>query len=134
MKNIDKKDLLVEEWLKKAEDDRLFAQAIMQDENAPPSGVCFHAQQMAEKLLKAFIVYHSQRYPRIHPVDALWELCYKLDVGFQKVKEEAAFLTKFYIETRYPGDYPDFTKDDAQKAYDAALRIKEFVLKNIDMV
>jgi hypothetical protein len=37
-------------------------------------------------------------------------------------------LNRYYIETRYPGDYPAFTMDEARAAFDAALRVKDFVL------
>lgn len=44
---------------------------------------------------------------------------------------EAKFLTDFYVTTRYPGDYPEFTWRDAETAYEAAQRVKEFVLKKL---
>lgn len=36
-------------------------------------------------------------------------------------------LNRYYIETRYPGDYPESTLADAQKAYGSATKIKAFV-------
>ena len=46
-------ELQAEEWLKKVTDDRLFAASILKHRDAPPSGVCFHAQQVAEKSFDA---------------------------------------------------------------------------------
>jgi len=40
-------------------------------------------------------------------------------------------LTTYYFETRYPGDYPEFSWQDAEQAYDAAKKIKKFVLEKI---
>ena len=47
------------------------------------------------------------------------------------LSNEANLLNQFYIETRYVGDYPDFSWEDAEKAYEAAKKIKEFVLREI---
>lgn len=47
------------------------------------------------------------------------------------LKEGLKILNRYYIETRYPGDYPEFTLKDAQEALDAALKVKEFTEKNI---
>ncbi len=39
---------------------------------------------------------------------------------------------KLYIEARYPGDFPEgFSWRDAQEAFDAAMRVKDFVLSKI---
>ncbi len=40
-------------------------------------------------------------------------------------------LNRYYIKTRYPGDYPEFNEDDAKEAFESALEIEEFVLKII---
>ena len=49
----------------------------------------------------------------------------------QYLKDDAVFLNTFYIETRYPGDYPAFFTKEAKQAYEAALRVKVFVLDKI---
>lgn len=33
---------------------------------------------------------------------------------------------------RHPGDYPEFSMKDAKEAYEAALRVKDFVLEKIE--
>lgn len=125
------KELLVEEWIKKAHDDELYAKSILTHRDAPANGVCFMSQQMAEKLLKAFLVFKKKWFPKIHPTDRLWKLCNELDASFENIKKEAVFLTGFYAQTRYPGDYPDFSWEDAEKAFDSAIKIKEFVIERI---
>ena len=125
------KDLQVEEWLKKAHDDELNARSILTHRDGTPGGVCFMSHQMAEKCLKAFLVAKKKDYPKIHPLDKLVELCLRIDRSFVKLKELAIFLNAFYVPTRYPGEYPEFTWQDAEKAYDVAQKIKEFVLKKI---
>lgn len=124
-------ELQAEEWLKKAADDKLFAASILKHRDAPPSGACFHAQQAAEKLLKAFLVFYKKWYPRIHEVDALWELCREIDGSFDDIKDDVLFLTEFYTEARYPGDYQEHSWEEAEKSFAAALHIEEFILNKI---
>ena len=122
------------DWFKKAQDDELSAKDILNNKEGAPSTVCFLAQQMAEKYLKGFLVYRKFRFPKIHQLDRLVKLCMKFDKKFIDVKKEAEYLTIFYIITRYPGDYPEFTFKEARNAFSAALKIKSFVLKKIDLV
>ncbi len=127
-----KRDLQAEEWIKKATDDELVGKSILKHRDSPPSIVCFHSQQMAEKYLKAFLVSRKKWYPKIHPLDTLWELCKRLDPSFNTVKKDCVFLTTFYAATRYPGDYPEFSFNECQTAFKAALRVKKFVLKKLE--
>lgn len=121
----------VKVWLKKAKEDELFARSILKHRDAPPSGVCFNSQQMAEKYLKTFLIYKKKWYPKIHSLDKLWELCFEINKSFEEVKEDAIFLTEFYVATRYPGDYPEFSWKDAKKSFSSAGRIKNFVLEKL---
>jgi len=57
----------------------------------------------------------------------LESLLVPVERNIQHVHNDLAVLNRYYIETRYLGDYPEFTIDEAQQAFEAALRIKEFV-------
>ena len=61
-------------------------------------------------------------------MDKLINLCKKIDSCFDEIMEEARYLRLFYISTRYPGDFPEFYFDDAKKAFEAAMKIKNFVV------
>lgn len=124
-------ELQAEEWIKKARDDELNARSILTHRDGTPSGVCFLSHQMAEKYFKAFLVSRKNWFPKIHPLDKLTELCKEIDLSFMKIKDEAIFLNSFYTPTRYPGDYPNFTWQDAEEAFKVALRIKKFILRKI---
>ena len=50
----------------------------------------------------------------------------------QLFKNDLSTLTRYYIETRYPGDYPEFTWDECRQASEIALRVKAFVLEKVD--
>lgn len=125
------KELQTEEWIKKAREDELSIEGILQSHHGSPSTVCFLSQQMAEKYLKAFLIFHSRRFPRIHSTDALWRLCHKIDKNLEDIKKDAVFLVAFYAATRYPGDFPDFTWKDAERAFRSAKKIRKLVLEKI---
>ncbi len=61
-------------WLAKAENDLLNIENNMRGNRVPWDTVCFHAQQAAEKLLKAFLVFHETVPPRTHDLVALLEM------------------------------------------------------------
>ena len=119
-----------QEWFKKAEDDERSLKAILKEDGAP-STACFLAQQIAEKYLKGFLVFHQREFPKVHQLEKLLQLCKEIDPSFKELNEEAVLLSEFYIESRYPGDWPEFSWNDAKEAYNAAIRIKEFVLNSI---
>lgn len=124
-------ELIVEEWFKRAEEDELSIGAILEEEGGAPSTVCFLSHQMAEKYLKAFLIVKKREFPKIHLLDRLLELCINIDSDFEQLKIEAVALNDYYIDTRYPGDYPQFSFKQAREAFEKALKIKEFVLKKI---
>jgi len=120
---------LAKEWFLKAQDDELSIIDILEDKKGSPNTVCFLSQQMAEKYLKGFLVFHQKRFPKIHHLDTLINLCKKINHGFEKLRREAEELTEFYISARYPGDYPQFNFSDAQDAFRKASKIKELILR-----
>ena len=89
---------------------------------------------MAEKYLKAFLVFSKKKFPKIHHLEKLLGMCKAIDGEFKELDNEAVLLSEYYIETRYPGDYPEgFSWDNAKQAYDAAIRIKVFVNERLNV-
>lgn len=118
-------------WLRKANEDGLSAEAILKDKDGAPSTVCFLSQQMAEKYLKGLLVFYEKEFSKIHDLIKLEELLLDIEPDIEKLDRELDLLNRYYIETRYPGDYPEFTWEDAEEAYKSAKKIKKFVLENI---
>lgn len=125
------KEKLAGEWFFKAQEDELSAKDILKDKQGAASTVCFLSQQMAEKLLKGYLVYFGKRFPKIHHLDRLLKLCEGVDSDFKEIKEEAELLSAFYVTTRYPGDYPIFNFQDAEDAFRRAMKIRQFVMERI---
>ncbi len=102
-------------WLEFEEEDLMEAEALMARQEAVPRHACWFAQQSAEKALKAALVLEGIEFPFRHDLDALRNL---LPAGW-RVKQEhpqLADLTVWAVEARYPGDWPEATREDARRA------------------
>lgn len=56
-------------WFGKADEDEISAQAVLK--NGSPSTACFLSQQIAEKYLKALLVFSNKPFPKIHDLTVL---------------------------------------------------------------
>src|SRR3989338_6757079 len=120
------------EWLTKAEEDLISLESLVKHQDGSPSTGCFLAQQIAEKYLKALVIFVKLEVEKTHD---LLKLSLKLEFFFpeitQQLKNELTELTRYYIETRYPGDYPEFYWKQCQEAYEMAKKIKDFVVDKL---
>lgn len=123
---------IVTEWMEKAEEDYLFVEKLVVDEESFFAPLCFHCQQAVEKYLKAYIVAQNIPLRKIHDLVELVQICLQTDRSFKEVKEDAILINPYYVDTRYPGTWPiGFSKDDALTAFAAAGRIREFIKKKL---
>ncbi|MBI4129965.1 HEPN domain-containing protein [Candidatus Roizmanbacteria bacterium] len=116
--------LLAQEWISSAESDFQYATVGLKQRIIFPQ-VAFLSQQVAEKYLKGYLMFHGKVFPRIHDLTKLLDVCVRIEPELEKLRNSCELLTGFYIETRYPPDIPDYTKEEINKAYVAAKRIKE---------
>ena len=119
-----------EKWIKKAEGDLYNVQLLLNDENCQPDICCFHAQQAAEKYLKAYLISKQISFPRIHDLIKLVHFCVHTNPIFSALEDIALQLTDYAVTPRYPDDTHEPTLEDAKAAFQNALAIKDFVLKN----
>lgn len=122
---------LADEWLEKAHEEELFANSILTHRDAPPWGVGFHSHQLAEKSLKAYLVFKGAEFPKIHQLDRLVALCAELDAELNDVSEDAQIINSYYFEERYPGPHPRVSWEEAEAALYAGRRINELVCEKI---
>lgn len=118
-----------EKWFKKAEEDLFVIKNILILEDAPANICCFHAQQSAEKYLKAYLISKNIVFPKTHDLELLVKLCIQINFGFNEILSNAISLINYAIVPRYPDLLDDLTTEDAEQAYQNALIIKEFTLK-----
>lgn len=120
----------VADWIARADEDIYTAELLLKEKGAP-NQICFHAQQAAEKYLKAFLAFYEKHIRKIHDLDSLSAECYEIDHSFSEIRADGTYLTGFYLGARYPGDMPEFDLEEGKKALESAKRIKSFVLTKI---
>lgn len=99
------------------------------------TSTCYACQQAAEKALKALILAKEMVIPKVHSLDRLISEIKELERDTLEIEEKAQELDKYYISTRYPGQYggPEglYDESDAKSAVAAAEKVLEFVKKKI---
>ena len=123
---------LTVEWIDKAEGDLLTAQREYRARNRPNyDAVCFHAQQTAEKYLKAWLQETGKTIPRIHNLVDLVALCIAVDPTFSILEPELRGLDGYAVRTRYPG--LNATKEEARKVIKTSKNVCIFIRKKLGM-
>ena len=90
-----------EDWLARAEGDLALAGAPL-PEGAFYEDLCFHAQQAAEKALKAVYQHYNRRFRYIHDLDELIIGLQNEGIVVPAEVVDAASLTSYAWEARYP--------------------------------
>ncbi len=121
----------IERWLEKAENDLKTARVMLATDPPVTDVVCFHAQQCAEKSLKAFLVFADIHVEKTHYLPRLVELCSGVDSAFRNYKDLAAELTDYAVAGRYPDEGADIAVAEAAAAKKNAEKIISFVRKKL---
>jgi len=95
---------LTAEWVRKAEEDYHVAVQIHRGHGPFHNAVCFHGQQSVEKYLKALMEERGLSVPKTHDLDDLCTLLLPHHVSLRSFRRGLVFLTRFAVETRYPGN------------------------------
>ncbi len=98
-------------WIAKAEEDRLCIKNNLSAVAVPWTVVCFHAQQAAEKYLKAFLVSRGIRVERTHDLEYLLGECEKLEPRLAALQDDCQALSAYAVDSRYP----DVMSNDVEK-------------------
>lgn len=115
---------VIRQWAQKAENDlKTAAHTLRLGKACPTDTVCFHAQQCAEKYLKALLVYHKLDFPKTHELGALLTLL-PVRARPDLTPYEQEQLTRYATVTRYPGDYEAIPLAEARSAVKIARRVR----------
>ena len=121
------------EWVRKAEGDY---GSMLRDFRARKSpnydAACFHAQQCAEKYLKARLQEARVSFPRTHDLTVLLRLVLPLEPLWAGCAADLKSLTDAAVEVRYPGTWA--TKDRARDAIKACQRFRELARASLGEV
>ncbi len=114
----------VRQWVNKAESDFNTAEHLSKSGESYVYAAAFHAQQAAEKYLKALLVWHQIEFKKIHDIAALLRLASKANPDIADLLKDAENLTPYGVKYRYPGDYPHVTVDHVQEALRIASQVR----------
>lgn len=107
-----------EAWIVRAEEDYVLMRSALRRKVPLLYGATFHAQQCAEKYLKALLVTRGQPFPRTHDLAALYDLCLQADLPVSIDLEQLERLNAYAVQVHYPGDDP--TLAEAREAVEIA--------------
>jgi HEPN domain-containing protein len=122
---------LARHWLEKADDDWRLCHRLLADSEPYAEATAFHAQQAAEKYLKALLTWHQVEFPKTHDIKRLLKLVSACDPDVAEGLSDAANLTAYAVEYRYPGEYPPVTMDEASNAVSIADHVREEICKRL---
>jgi HEPN domain-containing protein len=116
----------VREWVEKAEGDLENARLVLRaGRRCPSETVCFHAQQCAEKYLKAYLTFRSLEFPKTHSIQNLLSLMPARERPNLTIREQAR-LSEYAIGPRYPG-WSDVSLSEARQAVALARQVRKHV-------
>jgi HEPN domain-containing protein len=112
-------------WVSYAEQDlRLAKHGLTIPSSCPYRLIAYHAQQCAEKYLKAYLVFKQLDFPYTHNIRSLMQLC----VGDWIVEiSDADELTPYAVTSRYPGIDDRVTRKDAIYTVELAKKVRKVV-------
>jgi len=110
-------------WAERAEEDSVLARAALKRKQALTSGACFHAQQCAEKYIKALLISKGLEFPKTHDLLLLNNLCSTNGIFLEIDPKHLNTLTDYAVRTRYPGVDP--VLEDAKEALELAKLIRK---------
>jgi len=127
-------DEMARQWLAKAKNDLLNADNNLKSEDVPFDTVCFHCQQAAEKILKAYLVGTGQSYPITHDLFLILEKILPLNKDAENLRDALAILMPYSVEIRYPDDWFTPTEEDTREAREAAEHILKWLANALPQI
>ena len=123
MHDEDRAATVASEWVAKAENDLTSAAHLVKlGRQCPTDSVCFHAQQVVEKYIKALLTVFAIPFPKTHDIRRLIELL-PPTIASQVSASDPDELTNYATGARYPG-YAPIALRDTKLALKVARRIR----------
>ena len=127
------KEQYLKQWLTKADHDLTIIQQGMDrpDHEWVTDILCFHAQQVVEKALKAYLIFLEQDPPRTHSLEMLMEALKSAYPDFTDY--DVGDLTTFAVQSRYPDEIVEPDSSEAKQYAALAERVLEDVRSRIGL-
>jgi len=115
----------VQIWIDKAEEDRLAAEWLLQEESPVVLPAIFHIQQSVEKFMKGYLTDQGIRFEKKH--DLTYLLSLSSDSAFDTFHIFFEELAPFAVEIRYPGDFPPMQRMEGLALLERLLQFREVI-------
>ena len=122
---------VVRQWIEKADLDFDTVVHLAAEERFR-NVVAFHAQQAAEKYIKATLTRHGIEFPKTHVITRLLILLSPVEPVLAAELDESGWLGQFGVSLRYPDDYPDILPGDEERAVALVRLVREAVMKRLN--
>ena len=119
---------IIRQWLAKADQDIRAGEALLAADPPFLYPACFHAQQAAEKYLKALLTWYQIEFPKTHAIEELLDLLEPRIPDIASGLRNAVTLTPFGVDIRYPGDQPEPDRQEARQAMELARQVRDAIL------
>lgn len=91
----------------------------------------FHAQQAAEKAMKAVLAHKTESFPLTHNLGMLWDLCAEAGVKPAVSKFDVVQLIPYAVEGRYDSLIEGVTIDELRQAMDETMTWARSLLSEV---
>jgi HEPN domain-containing protein len=118
-----------EVWIDRAKSSYELAKAIISD-LIFYEDLCYQAQQAVEKSLKGLLIYYGAEPDFTHNIGILLNQLSDYTEIPDNVKETIK-VTKYAVQTRYPGEYDDITKEDYEESIKIAKMCLDWVSEKV---
>jgi HEPN domain-containing protein len=123
---------ITREWINKAEGDWAATNLLFRARrNFNYDATCFHAQQCAEKYLKARLEDAGVRAGKTHDLVKLLSLILSVEPSWKVLREDLILLTDFAVDYRYPGS--SATKADAKAAVQRCRKVRLVIRRSFGL-
>jgi HEPN domain-containing protein len=121
---------LVKEWFIKGHQDIESAQLLLK-EHGHLETIAFLIQQSIEKYIKGYLIFNKWELKKIHDLQELINEAFKIDKSFEEFLDPCIKISKYYLDTRYPGLPTEYSKKEIEESFEVAKNLIEKIRKSI---
>jgi HEPN domain-containing protein len=126
---MDAKRSLVRNWIMKARRDLLSAKKLARGKEPYFDTAIYHCQQMAEKVVKGWLVYNDISFEKTHDLRLLVTLAAEIEPKFNSWLDAAEQITPYATAYRYPGEVLE--PEEFLQVFKATSAFYEFVCSSL---
>jgi len=120
------------EWLNRAKSNLAKAKSASAIPEVYLEDLCFDAQQAAEKAIKGVLIHLGVRFPYVHDLAQLLALIEDSGQSVPKSIRQAAILSEYAVETRYPGLSEPVIRQEYEEAIALAANVLHWAQEIIE--